>query len=171
MSRGSGGRRPGAQRGAASRDVRSRAPLPRKLSPRAESAPRQATTLTARAAVLALAVASVIVAIALPFKIWLSQRDQINSLAAQNAAIAQHVQALTKADQRWQDPSYIESQARKRLHYVLPGQKTYVVLGKSKHRAVAGTSRPTGPVLTAGPWYSQLWQSMQIAGGTSASKK
>lgn len=170
MSRGdTAGRGPQAKRGRA-RDVRSRAPLPKRLSPREEPPPRQSTTLTARAAILAVTVATVIVAVALPFKVWLSQRDSINSLAAQNAAIAQRVQQLQKQDQRWQTPAYIEKQAKKRLQYVLPGTKSYVVLGSTKHKARSSAAKTT-TIAADGPWYSTLWSSMQIAGGVTSAKK
>ena len=170
MSRGdAAGRGPQAKRGR-SRDVRTRAPLPKRLSPREEPPPRQSTTLTARAAILAVTVATVIVAVALPFKVWLSQRDSINSLAAQNAAIQKRVQQLQKQDQRWQTPSYIEKQARKRLQYVMPGTKTYVILGNTKHKAASSTAKANA-VAADGPWYSTLWSSMQAAGGTASTKK
>lgn len=170
MSRGdTAGRGPRSKRSAASRDQRPRAPLPKRMSPRVEAPVHQGTTFTARAAILAVAVASVIVAIALPFKIWLGQRNDIGSLARQNQQIQQHVSDLTRQDQLWNTPGYIESQAKKRLHYVLPGQKSYVVLGKpgrTSHRGAKATS-----ILASGPWYSQLWSSMQVAGGVTASKK
>jgi cell division protein FtsB len=171
VSRGApAGRGPRDKRGA-SRDLRSRAPLPQKLSPRAEPPPRQASTLTARAAILAVTVATVIVAIALPFKVWLSQRHSIDSLAKQNAAIALHVQELQKQDQRWQDPAYIEKQAKKRLHYVVPGQKSYVILGNKKHKTTGTGAVRSTTIEADGPWYSQLWSSMEVAGGTSSTKK
>jgi cell division protein FtsB len=126
------------------------------------------STLTARAAILAVAVASVALALALPFKVWVAQRGQISSLQAQTREQEHRVAALKQDQQRWQDPAYIEQQARLRLHYAMPGEKTYVVLGKpKKHHQQAATS-PADPALT-GPWYSRLWQSVEAAGkGTSA---
>ena len=120
-------------------------------------------TLTARAAILAVAIASVALALALPFKVWLGQRGQINSLEAQTRQQEQQVASLQRQAQRWNDPAYIEQQARLRLHYALPGEKTYVVLGKPapRHRHVAVAA--SGPTLT-GPWYSRLWQSLEAAG-------
>jgi len=121
------------------------------------------STLTARAAILAVAVASVALALALPFKVWLGQRGQINSLQAQTRQQEQQVADLQQQAQRWKDPAYIEQQARLRLHYAMPGEKTYVVLGKpATHRkpAAAATSDPR----LTGPWYSRLWQSVEAAG-------
>jgi cell division protein FtsB len=166
---GAAGRRPGAKRPAASRTQRSRAAAPTRRAPRkeAEELGRQ-TTLTARAAILVLAVASVMVAVALPLKIWLGQRSDITSLSKQTQRAEQRIAALNAQHQRWQNPGYIEQQARQRLHYVLPGQKTYIVLGKGKaERSAAAKKRAAAK---AGPWYSQFWQSVETAGASDSGK-
>lgn len=125
------------------------------------------STLTARAAILAVAVASVALALALPFKVWVAQRGQIASLQAQTREQEHRVAALKQQQQRWQDPAYVEQQARLRLHYAMPGEKTYVVLGKPKKHHKAAPTAPAEPTLS-GPWYSRLWQSVEDAGkGTS----
>jgi cell division protein FtsB len=125
--------------------------------------------LTARAAILVLAVASVMVAVAVPFKIWLGQRHDIASLVTQTHRTEVKLSQLHAQDRRWQNPAYVESQARQRLHYMIPGQTTYVVLGKAHRRSTASTHKHQAAV-SAGPWYSQLWQSMQSAGAASSSK-
>jgi cell division protein FtsB len=118
--------------------------------------------LTARAAVLAVALASVVLAIALPFKIWLAQRGDISALEAKTRAQQRNVEQLQHQQQQWQDPAYIEQQARLRLHYVMPGEKAYIVLGRAKPKNAKPSQQPTAPVLH-GPWYSQLWQSLVVA--------
>ncbi|MDQ1746504.1 MAG: hypothetical protein QOD07_767 [Frankiaceae bacterium] len=115
---------------------------------------------------LAVALASVALAVALPFKIWLAQRGQIADLRAQTRQQQQHVAALEAQQQRWSDPAYIEQQARLRLHYVLPGQKAYVYLGPKPGAATPAAPSGSGPAAT-GSWYSRLWQTVQVAGGTT----
>jgi cell division protein FtsB len=159
---GAAGRAPVARTAGASRERRSRAGLPARTAAPA-AVRRRRTTLTARAAVLAVAVASVALAVALPFKIWLAQRGQIDDLRAQTRAQEHHVAELEAQQQRWSDPAYIEQQARLRLHYVLPGEKAYVYLGPKPGTAKPATKGADGPAVT-GPWYSQLWQTVQIAG-------
>jgi cell division protein FtsB len=167
---GAAGRGPGAKRSAPSRTQRSRSAVPTRRAPRkeVEQAGRQ-TTLTARAAILVLAVASVMVAVALPLKIWLGQRGDIATLNAQAQRTEVKLGQLNAQDKQWQDPGYVEQQARSRLHYVLPGQKTYVVLGRSTHEAKAAAARHHAAVV-AGPWYSQFWQSVDTAGAVPAAK-
>ncbi|HVS67370.1 MAG TPA: septum formation initiator family protein [Mycobacteriales bacterium] len=128
------------------------------------------TALTGRAAILALAFAFVIVAIALPFKIWLSQRGDLSSLNNQIQRVQSRVSELNAQDQKWNDPAYVEAQARKRLHYVMPGESNRVVIGgKPSHVQKAietAIAHPAAPPVSDGPWYSQLWQSMKTAGAS-----
>ena len=97
---GAAGRTPGTSRTGAGRKGasgvrRSRAAPPARVAAvEAAATRRRRTTLTARAAVLALALASVALAVALPFKIWLAQRGEISSLQAQTRQQQQHVEAL-----------------------------------------------------------------------------
>src|SRR5437764_5784843 len=124
--RGAAGRAPRGGRTAPSRARRSRAAPPeRRPPPRPQH--RRRATLTARAAVLTVALASVALALALPFKIWVAQRGQINSMTAQIHAQQQRVAALKHEQQRWNDPAYVRAQARARLHYVMPGETAYIV--------------------------------------------
>jgi cell division protein FtsB len=166
---GAAGRGPSAKRPTPSRTQRSRAgtPAPR-VADDADAQPGRQTTLTARAAILVLAVASVMVAVALPFKLWLGQRGDMASLAAQTRQTEAHLAHLKAQDKRWQDPTYVESQARKRLHYTLPGITTHVVLGKPSAGDQAAATRHS--LVAAGPWYSQFWQSIETAGKSTATK-
>jgi cell division protein FtsB len=173
--KGSAGRAPGSKRTTASgaqpsRTKRSRSVGPTRRASKSDDlqAARQ-TTLTARAAILVLAVASVMVAVAVPLKIWFGQRNDIASLTAQTQQTQQRLNRLNAEHKRWQDPGYVEAQARQRLHLALPGQKTYVVLGKAGHNAKAG-SRRAQTVSLNGPWYSAFWQSVQTAGKSTSSK-
>ena len=165
------GRGPKGSRKAPARDRRSSAPQPR----RAPAASARSTALTGRAAILALALAFVIVAIALPFKIWLSQRGDLDSLNSQIARVQARVAQLDAQDQRWNDPAYVEAQARKRLHYVMPGESNRIVLGpKPSHvqkEIATAIAHPAAPPVSDGPWYSQLWQSMQTAGAAPTSSR
>jgi hypothetical protein len=99
----------------------------------------------------------------LPFKIWVGQRGEISSLQAQTRAQQQHVEQLGRQQQKWQDPAYVEQQARLRLHYVMPGEKAYIVLGRPKAQPAKKGQPPAAPAVT-GPWYSRLWQTVQLAG-------
>jgi cell division protein FtsB len=121
--------------------------------------------LTTRAAVLGLVVCGLVVSAALPLREYLSQRGQIASARERNAQQQARVDALEKQLRQWQDPAYVKAQARERLHFVLPGEYSYVVLRPST--APVPTGRAALPGVQAvgpeAPWYSQVWGSVRAA--------
>src|SRR4051794_18843496 len=104
---GAAGRAPRVGRAGASRVRRSRAAPPsRVISARGVRVRR--STLTARAAIRAVGVATGALALALPFKVWLAQRGQIASRQAQTHEQERRVAALKREQQRWTAPAYVE---------------------------------------------------------------
>ncbi|MGI8681985.1 MAG: FtsB family cell division protein [Mycobacteriales bacterium] len=119
--------------------------------------------LTGRAAVLAVALCAVVLTLAYPLREYLSQRGEIASLEAQQRAGARQVAALEATNRRWTDPEYVRSQARSRLHFVLPGETGYLVLLPPS--APASTSPlDAAAAYSTGPWYGRLWSSVEAAG-------
>jgi hypothetical protein len=166
---GTAGRGPAAQRPSPSGTKRSRPRRPAQPAVVDDSpAGGRQTTVTARAAILVLVLASVMVAVALPFKIWLGQRGDIASLVSQTRQTQARLDRLTAQDQKWQNPAYVEAQAKRRLHYAMPGEKTRILLGQPTRETA--TVAKTHPAVVTGPWYSQLWQSVEAAGKEPASK-
>ena len=107
---------------------------------------------------------ALVVSGALPLREYLSQRGAIDAAVATQAAQRERVASLEQQQGQLQDPAFIRSQARLRLHYVLPGETAYVVLGSA---GAPGPADPKGrrqPTKGSGrPWYSQLWGSVQVA--------
>lgn len=102
--------------------------------------------------------------IAPPVKHYFTQRAQINSLRSQLDANNQALREARKELLLWQDPEYIKSQARERLHFVLPGERQYIVIesgnqGNSTDGAQVANNIPTGQ-----PWYTRLVASITEAG-------
>jgi hypothetical protein len=61
---------------------------------------------------------------------------------------------------QWNDPEYVASQARARLHFVFPGERQYIVVGND---AIENTNEQTkvSEQLPVGlPWYSRLISSI-----------
>jgi len=77
--------------------------------------------------VLALIVLSVVV-LAPSLRILVEQQQQIAELRAAVEEKEASVAELEDNVTRWDDPAYIESQARDRLNYVYPGDYTYLVI-------------------------------------------
>ena len=122
------------------------------------------TSLTGRAAVLAMVVCLLAIALAYPLRQYLAQRGDIGELEARVRAQEQQVSELEQARERWQDPSYVRAQARERLHFVMPGETSYVVLEPDEAPAPNSptATRPEKP--QGRPWFSDLWNSVQEAG-------
>ncbi len=153
-------RRPGTgTRSAARRSERARAST-RRVAGTGPAAPSGG--LTARAAALGLVLCVLVVMAALPLREYLAQRGRIADLEQQRTAQQQRVVALEQQRALLADPAYVASLARSRLHYVAPGETTYVVLDPTGSSAPEGPSGATGAARPEqGPWWSQLWGSVQ----------
>ena len=123
----------------------------------AAAAVRDRPSLTGRAVVLAGVVALLVFTLAVPTRELLHQRAEINALRSDNAATQSRVDELTVRQERLQDPAYVTSLIRERLHYVLPGEVGYVVLDPSEAPAPSAAATSS----SVNPWYSALWTSVQ----------
>jgi cell division protein FtsB len=117
--------------------------------------------LTPRAAVLALVVCGLLVSAALPLREYLDQRGRIAELEQAQAEARARVAALEAEKERLHDPAYVAAQARRRLHFVLPGETAYVLLPPEE--SAAEQLEGVGPAGPDAPWYSQVWGSVSAA--------
>ncbi len=125
----------------------------------AAAAVRDRPSLTGRAVVLAGVLALLVFTLAVPTRELLHQRAEITALHSENVAAQARVDGLTVRQERLQDPAYVTSLVRERLHYVLPGEVGYVVLDPSE----APAPNAVKPAVTTTAWYSSLWSSVQTA--------
>jgi cell division protein FtsB len=129
---------------------------------RAQSrAPRPRSRLTGRAALLALVVCSLVVALAYPMRQWVSQRSEIAEQRRQAEQAREAVEKLRDAKARWQDPAYVEQQAREHLHYVRPGETGYTVRDGSAEADLHHDDQRAADR----PWYSNLWDGVDSVDG------
>jgi len=125
---------------------------------------RRRTNLTGRAAMLALVVCMLAISLAYPLREYLAQRGDIRDLQEQVRDQRARVEALEKAKVRWQDPAYVEAQARERLRYVLPGETAYVVLEADEAPPQDGVVARVPAEAERAPWYADVWRSVEAAG-------
>jgi hypothetical protein len=65
----------------------------------------------------------------------------------------------------WQDPNYIKSQARERLHFVMPGERQYIVTGGDESEDSTNNGISVVENLPEGqPWYTRMIASVTEAG-------
>jgi cell division protein FtsB len=131
---------------------------------------RRRSNLTGRAAMLALVVCLLAISLAYPLREYLSQRGDIVDYRAQVAEQERRVADLRAQHARWNDPAYVQAQARERLHYVMPGETSYVVLEADGAPAKDGVVEPATARAARSPWFTDLWHSVETAGraGTTA---
>ncbi|MBO0869905.1 MAG: septum formation initiator family protein [Micromonosporaceae bacterium] len=117
---------------------------------------------TGRATVLVLILGSLLLAYAYPVRIYLAQQARIASLEASQAAQRQRIQSLVLDVKKWDDPEYVSAQARSRLQMVKPGEVAYVITDPTAPPP-PGSDPDAGRAKDTGPWYAQLWSSVQAA--------
>ncbi len=108
------------------------------------------------------AVGAVLVAtLAMPVRNWLAQRAEIAGLQADVESARAQVATLTIERERWQDPAFVAAEARRRLHFVMPGEIGYTTLGvdgKPLAEAIAADA-----ALAQMTWVERLWAGVQEA--------
>ena len=127
--------------------------------PRPGRPPLRPTKLTGRAALLAVVMCAIALSLAYPVREYVGQRRQIDQLLNTQQSLSAQVKNLQEQQQRFSDPSYIEQQARDQLHYCMPTEKCYVIIGNN---SPAPDATPKGNA-TPASWYSKLWGSVQKA--------
>ncbi|MBW9207939.1 septum formation initiator family protein [Mumia sp. zg.B17] len=151
------GRRPGAAR-------RGRAATP--------AAAEAVTTygsprITRRMAVLLLVLLVLAISYASSLKAFLQQRDALATTRAQISESSAAIERLEKQKLRFDDPEYVEQQARSRFGWVMPGEIGFTVLGPDGKPVGKGPELPDAPpAASPGPqWHETLWGSVEVAGG------
>ncbi|MEU7313879.1 septum formation initiator family protein [Streptomyces sp. NPDC007083] len=114
--------------------------------------------LTGRAALLALVVCSLVVALAYPTRQYITQRSQIADQRRQAEQARAEVKRLREQRARWQDPAYVERQAREHLHFVRPGETGYTMPD-----GTAEVRRPRAHEPEDRAWYQNLWDGVDRA--------
>jgi cell division protein FtsB len=111
---------------------------------------------------LALVLGVLALSYAYPLRAWYDQHTRRSALEQEASDLRASVQDLETELRLWDDPAFVQAQARERLNFVLPGEVGYVVVDES------GTTEPVTtaegiPVTADGPWYSRLWASLEAA--------
>ena len=108
---------------------------------------------TKRAAILAIVVCALALTVAVPLHNYVSQRQELARVLAQQKALQGEVASLSAQRDTLQDPAEVAAQARTRLGYVRPGETPYVVQ----------LPTPPAPPVVSGqaepgvPWFHTLW--------------
>ncbi|NUL44150.1 hypothetical protein F7P69_02925 [Cellulosimicrobium funkei] len=128
-----------------------------------EPVPARNFTGRSVAFLVVLFVAAVLLAPTL--RVFLDQQAEIRAVQEDIAAEQQLQQDLTSEIARWEDPAYIQQQARERFNLVMPGEQTYMVIGgdESVEDPVPPPASPSD-VNQDMPWADALLDSVVRAG-------
>ena len=116
-----------------------------------------------RALVLGFFLFFLALAIAPPVQHYFSQRAEISAVNAQIKAGNAAVTEARKELELWRDPEYVKSQARARLHFVLPGERQYIVTDATTEAADNKTDVANN-IPVGLPWYNRLIASITETG-------
>ena len=126
--------------------------------------------VTGRFVALSVVFFLIALTVAPPMQRYFSQRAQISAVEAQIGASKDRLLKAEAELARWRDPAYVKSQARNRLHFVLPGERQYIVVGaKSQSEFESGEQNAVADQLPDhAPWYERLISSIQTVATSGA---
>ena len=120
--------------------------------------------LTARNMMIAAMALFLVVILAPALQTYLGRRSSLSDAQRHGHDLASQISQLQAQTKQWDDPAFVERQARERLQYIRPGDTLYTVLNAD------GTPRentkPSLGVLPAQPapaWNARLWDSLRAA--------
>lgn len=102
--------------------------------------------------------------IAPPAQRFFVQRAQISALKAQVSANNQALADAARELEMWREPEYIKSQARERLHFILPGERQYIVTDGTTPAVQSPTTAVAKDLPSGLPWYNRLIASITETG-------
>ena len=110
--------------------------------------------------------AVLVISYASSMRAYLQQRDHINDLRREIATSKASIAEAEREKRRWQDPAYVEAQARKRFGWVMPGETSYQVLdGDGEPLTGADVLTDPSSIAPAKPkaWWSKAYSSLEAA--------
>lgn len=119
---------------------------------------RVASVNSTRAFALTVVVILVALTLVVPIRTYLSQRSEMSRLQAQNVELSKEIADYQRKVTEQNDPAWIEAQARERLQYAMPGEKTVVLTYPSREKQKAEEKKARE--YAANPWYQNLWDSL-----------
>ena len=118
--------------------------------------------LTGRAIALAAVLILLAVVLAPPAHRYLAARNSLSQAEHQRQDDQKQLADLKRQLAQWDDPAYIEAQARSRLQYAMPGDTVYIVIGPG-HKTGLDDGAANQQVAQPPTWNQKLWQSVQVA--------
>ncbi len=116
--------------------------------------------LSNRALIVGIILFALAVTLAPPIQHYFTQRAQINSLQTQLSDNQKMLDAAAAELAKWNDPEYVASQARARLHFIFPGERAYIIIGNGEITDGEQETKVSEQLPIGLPWYSRLISSI-----------
>jgi len=118
--------------------------------------------------VLFLVILIAFIVLAPTLRAFIAQAEQQRDLTSQIEAAEERNAELQRTLDRWEDPAFVQAQARERLGFVYPGETAYRVVDPETvtGEEVESDQEDDGPVIVpqVGPWYITVTDSIRVAG-------
>jgi cell division protein FtsB len=102
----------------------------------------------------------VVYALAVPTQHYFSQRAQINQLQSEVNSNQKSLEDARRELSQWKNPEFVKSEARSRLHFVMPGERKYVITGAENLDETPESLKITEGATHGVPWYTRLISSI-----------
>jgi len=116
--------------------------------------------LSNRALIIGIILFALAVTLAPPIQHYFTQRAQINSLRTQISDNQKMLEDAAMELAKWNDPEYVASQARARLHFIFPGERAYIITGNGEITDGEQETKVSEQLPIGLPWYSRLISSI-----------
>jgi cell division protein FtsB len=124
------------------------------------------SNLTTRAIALAVVLLVLTISYASSLRIYFAQTHGIAATQQQIIDSQNSITDLQAQLARWHDPAYVETQARMRLGWVMPGETGYRVVGDDGNPLGGGAEINSAAKKAAAPqdvWWAKMWGSVEAA--------
>ncbi len=129
-----------------------------------ENEPEPARQFSGRTVALLTVLFIAALIMAQPLQLLLEQQNDITQAQQQLTQEQQREQDLTTQLERWEDPAYVQQQARERFNMVMPGERKYLVIdGEAESTAPEPNVATVDENLEMG-WADRLWGSVLTSG-------
>lgn len=95
---------------------------------------------------------------------WWAQRQDLQEKKAEIVMRREAIRELENTKRRFDDPAFIERQARERFGWVMPGEVGYRVIGADGTIQGDVPAPPTLPKESKVRWFDVVWASVEGAG-------
>lgn len=119
-----------------------------------------------RIAALATALGVLLISGAASLQVYFRQQRELAELRTSIVERRESIDELEQQINRWDDPAYVEQQARERYGWVMPGETAYRVIGpdgKPIEGAALDSTRPDQKTPADDAWWLQLWSTTRTA--------